>query len=221
MSSEVLDSFVIKCHHDFGTPVVKITRGNVNTLISEHTEWTPPWTKRWINLALMCNDKEFVEELIMLGAVVSADTLEVCPSSLFHWLLHSYVNPNTAHHHLDWARYAPEKITLLAEYNNAILFNTNPFPLVFREHIGNAQKNMLVRENNCRKAILTIIWIAKQMDRSLKDLFVVWAKWIWNMKPYTDALEPFVGRRSPIWDLKVSQDLSKKTRAARKRMKKK
>jgi hypothetical protein len=165
------------------------------------------------------SDVNVVRSLIELKANITIKEMDWCRGTrFFHMLLHYGGDPNVCdeHGYQMWRCYTLcyESKLCLFEYGATIPpeleFSSRDY-IYSRDMLGVIQN----RVDNCRRALLTLIWIAPP---GLKSLFISWSKWIWNMKPYVETRQicigpespfyPSIGPRSPIWDLKESQDLS-------------
>jgi hypothetical protein len=177
----------------------EITRENVNTKVAYIG-----WYCSLIQLAAQQDNHSVIMALLEIGSVIDDCALMYSAHSALHLLLHKGADPNLVLHdfygNLKFGQNRGGK--LLMEYGGTYKLESDYFLVL--EHV------MKLRMNRCRRAILTLIWIPQHLGHvALKSLFVSWAKQIWFSKPYTDDLQPSMGPRSSVWDLKESTHLSR------------
>jgi hypothetical protein len=177
---------------------IRITAENVNQHIV-HWDEDIQVAHTWLELV---DYGEFPVEMVVratrclleLGATVTVSSLtNVAPIDAFHLMLQYAEYPfNIYEENRSIFRHflSSERFTLLLEYGA-------PVPKVMTELDKAKLLRIKTRMENCRRALMTLIWLA---PTGLKSLFISWSKWIWSAKPYTNDLHPSIGPRSIVWE---------------------
>jgi hypothetical protein len=189
-----------KSRRNFTNVPERITKENANmVLVSELPEQLT--LLQYASCCFLSKDSHIaVRQLIELGAIIRDEFLTGCNhDKSFHVLLQYGANPNVRN---SWGSYLWDmgrgwRTKLLFEYGAKV--PRDGFHCEEERTRYNTLRDLYVtsRVNYCRRALLTLIWLA---PKGLKSLFISWAKWIWSLKPYTNDLQPSIGPTSPIWD---------------------
>lgn len=175
-------------------PVV-LTKDNVNDLIiDEERGLAEPILGFMVRTCWQ--DRRPLLQVISLGATITDDMIVNTSSvRVLHLLFYHGGNPNAwlfseALHELS------DRRVVLAFEHGAQLPTYYSIP-AWMESI---YLEMDQRMHHCRRALLTLIWLPRQLGYdSLTQLFITWAQWIWALPPYTLAFHPNMGPRSPVW----------------------
>lgn len=198
-----LDSILEKMRDsifDFVNLPDQITKENVNMKIALRDITKERWTFLEYACLLIVDDYHAIRCLLELGAEsYDYDHLLIrCANTpVFHMLLQYGGNPNAvkSNGHYLWETEKDKPQQLLFEYGARPPMYDLPLE-VQSLYLTCLDWYVTPRVNRCRRALLTLIWLA---PKPLKSLFISWAKWIWSLKPYTNDLQPSIGPTSPVW----------------------